>query len=56
MSSRKKVSFTIYLSEEQDAALRALSKRTRVSASAYLREGLDNVLIMYGELPCEETQ
>jgi len=46
---RKKVTIAVYVEPEQKAALDALSKKTRVPASVYLREGLDMVLKKYGK-------
>ena len=43
----KKELMSIYVDDEQAAALRALSKRTKVAAQVYLREGLDMVLAKY---------
>ena len=45
----KKVSTTVYLTEEQLEALKALSERTRVPAAEYIREGVDLVLERHGE-------
>lgn len=47
MARTKKVSTTIYLEPDQDAALRALAKRTRVPAAAFVREGVAVVLERY---------
>ena len=38
---------SIYLDKSQAKALRALSKRTRVPAQVYLREGVDLILAKY---------
>jgi hypothetical protein len=43
----KKEFWSLYLDETPATALRALSKRTRVPAQVYLREGLDMVLAKY---------
>lgn len=43
----KKISASVYLEPEQDRKLRQLSKRTRVTQQAYLREGLNYVLEKY---------
>ncbi|MBN2340022.1 MAG: ribbon-helix-helix domain-containing protein [Deltaproteobacteria bacterium] len=45
--SRKKISTTIYITEEQDTGLKELSKRTKVPVSVYIREGIDAVLNQY---------
>ncbi|MBN2529879.1 MAG: ribbon-helix-helix domain-containing protein [Deltaproteobacteria bacterium] len=54
--TRKKISTTIYITEEQDEGLKELSKRTKVPVSVYIREGIDAVLNQYkdvlpGQLP-----
>jgi predicted DNA-binding protein len=54
--ARKKISTTIYITEEQDEGLKELSKRTKVPVSVYIREGIDAVLNQYkdvlpGQLP-----
>jgi hypothetical protein len=41
---RKKVTTTVYLTEEQVAALKELHFRTRVPIAEYIREGIDMVL------------
>ncbi|HBU47433.1 MAG TPA: transcriptional regulator [Myxococcales bacterium] len=46
----RKVCTTIYLEAEQVAALKRLKARTRVPISAFIREGIDDVLQRYGEL------
>lgn len=42
--------WSLYLDPPQAAALRALSKHTRVPAQVYLREGLDLILKQYQEM------
>jgi len=42
--ARKKISTTIYITEEQDRQLKELSRRTKVPVSVYVREGIDLVL------------
>lgn len=54
--NRKKISTTIYITEEQDKGLKELSKRTKVPVSVYIREGIDAILNHYkdvlpGQLP-----
>ena len=54
--ARKKISTTVYITEEQDRQLKELSKRTKVPVSVYIREGIDVVLSHYkdvlpGQLP-----
>lgn len=41
---KKKISTTIYITEEQDRQLKELSRRTKVPVSVYVREGIDLVL------------
>ena len=45
--AERKVSTSVYLTEEQNAALRKLSNATRVSFAAYVREGVDLILKKY---------
>lgn len=45
--SRKKVSTTIYITNEQAERLRLLHERTKVPVSVYIREGIDLVLKHY---------
>ena len=47
--SRKKISTTVYITEEQDRGLKELSRRTKVPVSVYIREGIDDVLGKYSE-------
>ncbi len=54
--ARKKISTTIYITEEQDLRLKELSSRTKVPVSVYIREGIDLALEKYesvltGQLP-----
>ena len=42
--SRKKISTTVYLTEEQLVALKELHSRTRVPIAEYIRIGIDWVL------------
>ena len=46
---RKKISTTIYITEEQDQKLKELSRKTKVSMSVFIREGIDLVLDKYKE-------
>ncbi len=48
--ARKKISTTIYITEEQDEKLKELSRRTKVPVSVYIREGVDLVLERYREV------
>ena len=42
--ARKKISTTIYITEEQDHRLKELSQRTKVPVAVYIREGIDLLL------------
>jgi len=42
--ARKKISTTVYLTEEQVVALKELHARTRVPISEYIRDGIDMIL------------
>ena len=48
--ARKKISTTIYITEEQDRRLKELSRRTKVPVSVYIREGIDLALERYREV------
>ena len=53
--SRKKLSTTVYLTPEQDAALKSLRDRTKVKVAEYIREGIDLVLAKYkDQLPGQQ--
>ena len=59
--ARKKLSTTIYITEEQDQRLKELSRRTKVPVAVYIREGIDLVLDRYremlpGQLPLDVTR
>lgn len=40
----RKVATTVYITEEQQARLKELNRRTRVPVAEYIREGIDLVL------------
>ena len=42
--SRRKVATTVYITREQDQALKVLAERTNKAVAAYIREGIDLVL------------
>lgn len=46
---RKKVTTTIYITPEQEAALKRLSQRTKVAVAEYVRQGIDLVLAQNGD-------
>ena len=43
----KKQATTIYITEQQQALLKELNKRTKVPIAEYIREGIDMVLHKY---------
>ncbi len=47
--ARKKISTTVYITEEQDQSLKQLSERTKVPVAVYIREGIDLVIDRYKE-------
>ena len=47
--ARKKISTTVYITPEQDAALKALHGSTKVPVAEYVRQGIDLVLEKYRE-------
>ena len=42
--SRKKISTTVYITEEQNQKLKLLNQKTKVPVAEYIREGIDLVL------------
>lgn len=46
---RKKISTTVYITEEQNENLKKLHERTRVPIAEYIRQGIDLVLERYAE-------
>lgn len=54
--ARKKISTTIYITPEQNEALKQLSAKTKVPVAEYIRQGIDLVLAKYGDiLPGQAT-
>ncbi len=50
--SRKKLSTTVYITEEQNERLKQLNEKTRVPIAEFIRQGIDMVLDKYqAELP-----
>lgn len=45
--SRKKISTTIYITEDQNEKLKSLNKKTKVPVAEYIRQGIDMVLDKY---------
>ncbi len=46
---RKKISTTVYITQEQSERLKLLHKKTKVPVAEYIREGIDLVLARYAE-------
>ncbi len=46
---RKKISTTVYITQEQSERLKLLHKKTKVPVAEYIREGIDLVLAHYAE-------
>jgi hypothetical protein len=54
--SRKKISTTVYITPEQDAALKMLNGKTKVPVAEYIRQGIELVLEKYKEhLPGQQS-
>ncbi len=50
--SRKKISTTVYITEEQNEKLKLLNKKTKVPVAEYIRQGIDMILDQYkNEIP-----
>lgn len=47
--SRRKVSTTIYITEEQNEALKRLNEQTKVPVAEYIRQGIDMILARHKE-------
>ena len=45
--SRRKISTTVYITPEQDAALKQLNAKTKVPVAEYVRQGIELVLAKY---------
>ena len=45
----KKISTTVYLTQEQINQLKELNQRTKVPVAAYIREGIDLVLAEHSD-------
>lgn len=51
-ASPKKLATTVYITEEQQALLKELNRRTRVPIAEFIREGIDLVLAKHrSQLP-----
>ncbi|MDB4965711.1 MAG: hypothetical protein JWN44_1400 [Myxococcales bacterium] len=54
--SRKKISTTVYITPEQDAALKQLNAKTKVPVAEYIRQGIELVLQKYRDhLPGQQS-
>ena len=42
--ARKKISTTIYITEEQNERLKQLNRKTKVPVAEYIRQGIDKIL------------
>ncbi len=45
--SRKKISTTVYITEDQSELLKRLNQKTKVPVAEYIRQGIDLVLDRY---------
>lgn len=55
MVQRKKISTTVYITEEQNDKLKRLNEVTKVPIAEYIRQGIDLVLDKYRkDLPGEQ--
>lgn len=53
--SRKKISTTVYITEEQNELLKLLHSKTRVPIAEFIRQGIDMILQKYKhELPGQQ--
>ncbi|MBW2700593.1 MAG: ribbon-helix-helix domain-containing protein [Deltaproteobacteria bacterium] len=48
--ARKKISTTVYITQEQNEKLKLLNKKTKVPVAEYIREGIDLVLDRHQDL------
>ncbi|OGQ07677.1 MAG: transcriptional regulator [Deltaproteobacteria bacterium RIFCSPLOWO2_12_FULL_40_28] len=59
--ARKKISTTIYITEEQNELLKKLNDKTKVPVAEYIRQGIDLILEQHkkelpGQLSLIDTQ
>jgi predicted DNA-binding protein len=55
MANRKKISTTVYITEEQNEKLKALNDKTKVPIAEYIRQGIDLILERHkADLPGEQ--
>jgi hypothetical protein len=50
LMARKKISTTVYITQEQSEQLKQLNEKTKVPVAEYIREGIDLVLDRHKEL------
>lgn len=48
--ARKKISTTVYITQEQNEKLKVLNQKTKVPVAEYIREGIDLVLERHKDL------
>ena len=48
--ARKKISTTVYITQDQSEKLKLLNKKTKVPVAEYIREGIDLVLERHKDL------
>ena len=48
--ARKKISTTVYITQEQNEKLKLLNRKTKVPVAEYIREGIDLVLDRHQDL------
>ena len=54
--NRKKISTTVYITEDQNDKLKLLNKRTKVPVAEFIRQGIDMVLDKYkDQIPGQMT-
>lgn len=47
--ARKKISTTVYITEEQNEKLKKLHEKTKVPIAEYIRQGIDMILERHAE-------
>ena len=50
LENRKKVSTTVYITQEQNEALKLLNQKTKVPIAEYIRQGINLVLDQHQDL------
>lgn len=54
--ARKKISTTIYITQDQHDALKAISEQTRVPVAVYIREGIDLAINLHCHVVLNRSQ